>query len=638
MLEFLRSQVGEPADVIALSLSSEFAARAVLEAPEHVNSLTLISPTGSDEQARDGGNETFYKVASQPLWARAFYDLIATPASIHTFLQGSFVGEVPVDLERYSYLSAHQPGAEHVPLRFISGKLFTPQVRERVYEHLSVPTLVLFDQDAFVSFEALPALLSVNSSVQAVRLTPSRGLPQLEAPERTAEVLHEFWRGLAEPSSSQKSLRTVDSGLTREHSEQEIPKDRGFDDSLALLNEGYTFISKRCDDLQTDVFQTRLLLQKTVCIRGRDAAELFYDRERFVRSGAAPKRLTLTLFGKGAVQGLDGEAHTRRKAMFMALMSKGELQRMVDLSAEGWRVYAQKWTGAGQVVLFDETMELLLRAACEWAGVPLRENEVARRTKEMADLISSAAAIGPHYLEGRLARHDAEHWTGGLIQKVRRGTLTPPLGTALEQIAFSRDLKGQLLDEHTAAVELLNVVRPVVAVSRYLVFCAHALHKHPEWRERLREDDTYVEPFVQEVRRFYPFFPFAAARVKETFRWRGYRFEKGTRTLLDLYGTNHDARLWEEPEAFRPERFIDWQGDPYTLIPQGGGDYYLNHRCAGEWLTTKVMKEAVRALTRAITYDVPPQDLTLDLSKMPALPESRFVIDQVQLASTRSAR
>ena len=206
----------------------------------------------------------FYKVASQPLWARAFYDLIATPASIHTFLQGSFVGEVPVDLERYSYLSAHQPGAEHAPLRFISGKLFTPQVRERVYQRLSVPTLVLFDQDAFVGFEALPLLLSANPNVQAVRLTPSRGLPQLETPERTAEVLREFWQGLQKDAraTSQKRMRTVDSGLSHKRKKRTIPKDRGFDDSLAVLNEGYTFISKRCNELQTDVFQTRLLLQK----------------------------------------------------------------------------------------------------------------------------------------------------------------------------------------------------------------------------------------------------------------------------------------------------------------------------------------------------------------------------------------
>ena len=74
----------------------------------------------SDKAGKEGGNETFYAVSSNPLWARAFYDLIATPASIRYFLQKSFVGPVPEDLARYGYLTSHQPGAEHVPLRFIS--------------------------------------------------------------------------------------------------------------------------------------------------------------------------------------------------------------------------------------------------------------------------------------------------------------------------------------------------------------------------------------------------------------------------------------------------------------------------------------------------------------------------------------
>ena len=110
---------------------------------------------------------------------------------------------------------------------------------------------------------------------------------------------------------------------------------------------------------------------------------------------------------------------------------------------------------------------------------------MARRTKEMADLISSAASVGPHYLAGRLARHDAEGWAGGLIESARRGALTPPAGSALERIATHRDLDGHYLDEHAAAVELLNVIRPTVAVSRYLVFCALALHDYPEWREEV---------------------------------------------------------------------------------------------------------------------------------------------------------
>ena len=55
VLEFLQTQVGRAADVVALSLSSEFAARAARQAPERFRSLTFISPTGLKHQARGEG-------------------------------------------------------------------------------------------------------------------------------------------------------------------------------------------------------------------------------------------------------------------------------------------------------------------------------------------------------------------------------------------------------------------------------------------------------------------------------------------------------------------------------------------------------------------------------------------------------
>ena len=90
-------------------------------------------------------------------------------------------------------------------------------------------------------------------------------------------------------------------------------------------------------------------------------------------------------------------------------------------------------------------------------------------------------------------------------------------------------------------------------------------------------------------------------------------------------------RTWEEPGAFRPERFRDWDQSAFSLVPQGGGDYDTGHRCAGEWLTIALMKRAVRLLTTGMHYDVPPQDLRIDLSRLPAVPKSRFVIRDVAL-------
>lgn len=203
--------------------------------------------------------------------------------------------------------------------------------------------------------------------------------------------------------------------------------------------------------------------------------------------------------------------------------------------------------------------------------------------------------------------------------------------TALDAIAAYRDTDGRLLPPEVAGVELLNVLRPTVAVARFVVFAAMALHGNPQWRDRLAADDDpgLMEAFVQEVRRFYPFFPLVAARAARDFEWRGHHFPKGRRVLLDLHGTDHDPRLWERPEQFRPERFMGVKPDAYSLIPQGGGDHYEGHRCAGEWITKDVMKTSVTALTRWMGYSVPAQDLRIRPWRAPAVPNSRFIVTQV---------
>jgi fatty-acid peroxygenase len=165
----------------------------------------------------------------------------------------------------------------------------------------------------------------------------------------------------------------------------------------------------------------------------------------------------------------------------------------------------------------------------------------------------------------------------------------------------------------------------------FITHAAHALHEHPECRQRLQAGEAgYADLFVQEVRRFYPFFPAVMARTRRGFEWKGYRFPEGARVMLDLHGTDHDPRSWNAPEEFRPERFRRWDGSPFDFIPQGGGDHHQGHRCAGEWITIELMKVAVDFLARRIAYDVPEQDLRIDRARLPALPRSRFVIGNVQ--------
>lgn len=323
-----------------------------------------------------------------------------------------------------------------------------------------------------------------------------------------------------------------------------MPREEGFDHSLSLMREGYMYILNRRRSFNSDVFETRLLGKKAICMGGKEAAEVFYDPEKFQRKGAAPNRAIQTLFGKNGVQALDGKTHKHRKEMFMSIMSRDELSRLTEITKKQWEVAIAEWEQMNEVGLYEETKEVLCRTACEWAGVPVREEAIKNLTKDLGAMFESAGAVGPNHWLGRNARNNVEMWMGKLIEKVRQGTVTPPENTALYRFSWHRELNGNFLDTETVAVEVINILRPIVAIAIFINFVALAVHHYPEEREKLQSgDENYAEMFIQEVRRFYPFFPFILALVKKDFSWKGYQFEEGTLTLLDLYGTNHDPKI-----------------------------------------------------------------------------------------------
>ncbi|MDF2067756.1 cytochrome P450 [Bacillus sp. Cr_A10] len=411
----------------------------------------------------------------------------------------------------------------------------------------------------------------------------------------------------------------------------QMPREEGIDHSLSFLREGYLYIPNRRKSFSSNVYETRLLGQKAICIGGKEAAEIFYDDEKFLRNGVAPKRVQKTLFGVGGVQSLDNEAHRHRKEMFMSLMTPDKLEELKNITKKQWENAVNKWELTDEVILYEESKEILCRTACEWAGVPLKEEEVKERTIQLGLLFESPTAIGQKHWKGRHARKNLEEWVAGLIEQVREGQLKPKEGSALHTISIHQDLKGELLDIEIAAVEVVNIIRPIVAIAIYINFTALAIHHHPEERGKLKvANNQYAQMFVQEVRRYYPFFPLVAAKVKNEFVWNGYTFEKGTLTLLDLYGTNHDAELWDNAEVFNPERFSNWKGSPFNFIPQGGGDYLLGHRCAGEFVTIEVMKVTLDYLVNKFKYDLPEQDLSYSMVSMPSIPHSKIILTNVE--------
>jgi fatty-acid peroxygenase len=325
------------------------------------------------------------------------------------------------------------------------------------------------------------------------------------------------------------------------------------------------------------------------------------------------------------VHTLDGQAHRVRKALFLSLMTPAGIADVVERTEAAWDAAVRSWCKEPSVVLFDEASRVLTRGACGWAGVPATEAQVPAIAADLVAMVDGFATGGPRHWRARRARRRREAWLSGVVEEVRRDGRTDG-SSAVDAVARHRDADGEPLPTRVAAVEVLNLIRPAVAVCWFVAFAGHALHRWPEHRAPLRAGDpAFAEAFAHEVRRFYPFAPFIGGRAVRDLRFDGEPVPAGATVLLDLYGQNHDPALWPEPYRFDPYRFVDREIGPYELVPQGAGDPYTGHRCPGEPLAVALLAALAVRLAR-LDHEVPRQNLAIPLHRVPTRPESGFVI------------
>lgn len=200
MVDIISQENGnKPVDVIALSLGSEFVARAASENPERFRTLAFISPTGlrkgekrfyeAPESVR--GNPNMFKTFNFPLWSRPFFDLLSTRKVQYYFLRQLFSPQVEVDpgLIEYDYLTVHQPEAQYAPFTFVSGLLFSADI-DRVYDGVKQPVWVSYGVLGRFNDVDEPKVLSrVNWSIKAF---PTGSLPHYEEAEQFFAAYDEY--------------------------------------------------------------------------------------------------------------------------------------------------------------------------------------------------------------------------------------------------------------------------------------------------------------------------------------------------------------------------------------------------------------------------------------------------------------
>ena len=115
-----------------------------------------------------------------------------------------------------------------------------------------------------------------------------------------------------------------------------------------------------------------------------------------------------------------------------------------------------------------------------------------------------------------------------------------------------------------------------------LAWAVERLTRHPEKLDRLAGEvlageRAYLDAVVTETLRLRPVISLVARRLAEPVRIGGWELPAGTTVTPAIYLVHRRPDVYPDPEAFRPERFLDTPPGTYTWIPFGGGV----RRCLG---------------------------------------------------------
>nr|BBD34743.1 putative cytochrome P450 [Eschscholzia californica subsp. californica] len=142
-------------------------------------------------------------------------------------------------------------------------------------------------------------------------------------------------------------------------------------------------------------------------------------------------------------------------------------------------------------------------------------------------------------------------------------------------------------------------------------------------RDRRVEDKdiknlVYLQAIVKETLRMYPAVPVAPRETIKDCNIGGYKVKEGTRVLMNIWKLHRDPRVWSNPSEFRPERFLDREGEGSKMDFRGQHFEYLpfgsgRRMCPGINFASQILHMTLARLLQGFDLSSPsssPVDMT----------------------------
>jgi cytochrome P450 family 135 len=370
-----------------------------------------------------------------------------------------------------------------------------------------------------------------------------------------------------------------------------------------------------CQDRYGDIFRLKVAYEGTwVMLADPDAVKQVFTGDPRVFHAGEGNQILASVLGHNSILVLDEKPHMSQRRLLLPPFHGERMQGYAEAMSEIAAAEIGSWPAGTPYELRPRmqaiTLDIILRTVF---GVREGERmaELRDALREFLDLTTNPRLLLPLLLAGpqrvrrfgpfrrRIERVD--HLIYREIADRRRSGDLEQRDDILSLLIAARHEDGSRMGDEEMRDELLTLlVAGHETTATSLAWAVERLSRHPQKLDRLRGEveaggsEDYLTATIQETLRLRPVISIVIRRLTEPVEIGGYELPAGLSVTPSIYLVHRNPKIYPDPEAFKPERFLDNPPGTYTWIPFGGGV----RRCLGasfaQFEMAVVLKELVR--------------------------------------------
>lgn len=390
-----------------------------------------------------------------------------------------------------------------------------------------------------------------------------------------------------------------------------------------------TAYMKVCQRLYGNAFRLHLMPFELSLFSDPDSIRTIFASKSADMHAGKVNRILRTLLGDTSVLLLDGDEHMRHRKLLLPSFHGERMRLYGKTMADITRNVMADWREDVPFALHDETQEMTLQIILRTVFGAHEGAEMDGLSRQIKRLLAHAeyriAFVAMIYLASRPELETKRPWSWLLrerdatdrllYEQIARRRRDPDAKTYTDVLAMlmqALDEAGEPMTDRELRDELMTALAAGhETTATALAWAFERILLHPDVYHRLREEIDaaggvdaspekiaalpYLDATVKEVLRVRPVVPAVGRYLQRPMTIGGFDFPAGAAVGACIWLAHRNPDVYPDPEAFKPERFLDVPTDPVTWLPFGGGI----RRCIGAQFALYEMKIVMATILAA---------------------------------------